>query len=62
MANSKISALPIATALQGDEAFALVQSGTTKRTTLSDIDNYVIATHITVADGTTVNLSDSYLC
>ena len=44
MANSKISALPIATALQGDEAFALVQSGTTKRTTLSDIDNYVIAT------------------
>lgn len=59
MANSKISALPIATALQGDEAFALVQSGTTKRTTLSDIDNYVIATHITVADGTTVNLSDS---
>jgi len=59
MANSKISALPIATALQGDEAFALVQSGTTKRTTLSDIDNYVIETHITVADGNTINLSDS---
>ena len=59
MANSKISALPIATALQGDEAFALVQSGTTKRTTLSDIDNYIIATHITVADGTTINLSDT---
>ena len=59
MANSKISALPIATALQGDESFALVQSGTTKRTTLSDIDNYVIATHITVADSTTINLSDS---
>ena len=59
MANSKISALPIATALQGDESFALVQNGTTKRTTLSDIDNYVIATHITVADGTTINLSDS---
>ena len=59
MANSKISALPIATALQGDESFALVQNGTTKRTTLSDIDNYVIETHITVADGTTVNLSDS---
>ena len=59
MANSKISALPIATALQGDESFALVQNGTTKRTTLSDIDNYVIATHITVADGNTINLSDS---
>ena len=59
MANSKISALPIATALQGDESFALVQSGTTKRTTLSDIDNYVIETHITVADGNTINLSDS---
>tara|TARA_R110000868_G_scaffold399009_3_gene672521 strand:- start:230 stop:688 length:459 start_codon:yes stop_codon:yes gene_type:complete len=59
MANSKISDLPIASALQGDEAFALVQSGTTKRTTLSDIDNYIIATDITVADGTTINLSDN---
>ena len=59
MANSKISALPIATALQGNESFALVQNGTTKRTTLSNIDNYVIATDITVADGDTINLSDS---
>jgi hypothetical protein len=59
MANSKISELPIATALQGNESFALVQNGTTKRTTLSNIDNYVIATDITVADGDTINLSDS---
>jgi hypothetical protein len=59
MANSKISNLPIATALQGNESFALVQNGTTKRTTLSNIDNYVIATDITVADGDTINLSDS---
>ena len=59
MANSKISTLPIATALQGNESFALVQNGTTKRTTLSNIDNYVIATDITVADGDTINLSDS---
>jgi len=59
MANLKISELPSASALQGDESFALVQSSTTKKTTLSDIDNYVIATHITVADGSIVNLSDS---
>ena len=59
MANLKISELPSSSALQGDESFALVQSGTTKKTTLSDIDNYVIATHITVEDGDTINLSDT---
>tara|TARA_R110000822_G_scaffold287427_1_gene408692 strand:+ start:428 stop:883 length:456 start_codon:yes stop_codon:yes gene_type:complete len=59
MGNLKISELPTATALQGTEVFALVQSGTTSNTTLNDIDNYLIATSLTVVDGQTVNLSDT---
>ena len=59
MGNLKISELPTATALQGTEVFALVQGGTTSNTTLNDIDNYLIATSLTVVDGQTVNLSDT---
>ena len=59
MGNLKISELPTATALQGTEIFVLVQSGTTRNTTLNDIDNYLIATSLTVVDGQTVNLSDT---
>ena len=59
MGNLKISELPTATALQGTEIFVLVQSGTTSNTTLNDIDNYLIATSLTVVDGQTVNLSDT---
>ena len=59
MANSKISELPIATELQGGELFAIVQNGTTKQTTLNQIDNYLIPTNLTVQPDVTVNLSDT---
>jgi len=59
MANSKISELPIATELQGGELFAIVQNGTTKQTTLNQIDNYLIPTNLTVQPDVTVNLSDA---
>jgi hypothetical protein len=59
MANYKISELPIATELQGGELFAIVQNGTTKQTTLNQIDNYLIPTNLTVQPDVTVNLSDA---
>mgnify|MGYP000465624029 FL=1 len=59
MANLKISALPVATDLQGGELFAIVQGGVTKQTTLNQIDNYLIPTSLTVAPDVTVNLSDA---
>jgi len=58
MANLKISALPIATELQGGELFAVVQNGETKQTTLNDIDNYLIPTTLVVLADTVVNLND----
>lgn len=59
MANLKISALPVATELQGGEIFAIVQGGVTKQTTLNNIDNYLIPTSLTVQPGVTVNLGDA---
>ena len=59
MANSKISALPIATALQGDENIVVVQGGVTTKSTVQNIVNYIVPTQLTVTEGTTVNLSDS---
>jgi len=59
MANLKISALPVATDLQGGELFAIVQGGATKQTTLNQIDNYLIPTNLIVQPGVTVNLSDA---
>ena len=59
MANYKISELPIATELQGGELFAIVQNGTTKQTTLNQIDNYLIPTNLTSQPDVTVNLSDA---
>ena len=59
MANSKISALPIATALQGDENIVVVQGGVTTKSTVQNIVNYIVPTSLTVSEGTTVNLSDS---
>jgi len=58
MANAKISALPIATELQGSELFAVVQGGETKQTTLNDIDNYLIPTTLVVLADTVVSLND----
>ena len=38
--NLKISQLPVSTALQGDESIVVVQSSTTKQSTVQDIVNY----------------------
>ena len=59
MANLKISALPAATALQGDENIVVVQDGVTKKSAIQNIVNYIAPTSLTVTEGTTVNLSDS---
>jgi len=59
MANLKISQLPTSTALQGNEAIVVVQSNTTKQSTVQNIVNYIVPTSLTVTEGTTVNLSDS---
>ena len=59
MANLKISALPVATALQGEEKLVVVQGGVTKQSTVQNIVNYIVPTSLTVSEGTTVNLSDS---
>jgi hypothetical protein len=59
MANLKISQLPVSTALQGDEAIVVVQSNTTKQSTVQNILNYIVPTSVTVSSGQTVNLSDS---
>ena len=58
MANLKISQLPTSTALQGDEAIVVVQSNTTKQSTVQHILNYIVPTSVTVSSGQTVNLSD----
>lgn len=59
MADKKISQLSSASALQGDETFAVVQSSTTKKADIHAVKNYIVPTHITVSSGDTVNLSDS---
>ena len=59
MGNLKISALPAATALQGDENIVVVQGAVTKQSTVQNIVNYIVPTSLTVTQGTTVNLSDS---
>ena len=59
MGNLKISALPAATALQGNENIVVVQGAVTKQSTIQNIVNYIVPTSLTVTEGTTVNLSDS---
>ena len=59
MADKKISQLSAASALQGDETFAVVQSSTTKKADIHAVKNYIVPTTLTVAKDTTVNLSDS---
>jgi len=59
MANAKISALPIATELQGSELIAAVQNGDTKQTTVSKLKNYFVSTDITVEAGVDVDLNQS---
>lgn len=59
MANSKISALPIATELQGGELIATVQNGDTKQTTVSKFKNYFVSTDITAEAGVDIDLNQS---
>lgn len=58
MANLKISELPQATELQGDELFATVQGGVTKQTTINDVNNFIIPLNLSVTAGDVINLSD----
>lgn len=60
MANKKISALNVATALQGTELIPVVQSSETKYTTVKDIVNYLVPTALTVSVASgTVDLDSS---
>lgn len=59
MADKKISQLPTATALQGDEEFVFVQGNKSRKVTLNEIDNTVIGHDLVVSADTTINLDDS---
>ena len=59
MPNAKISELTSASALDGTEQIAVVQSSTTVKTTVNDVKNYLIATNITVSASETVDLGDA---
>ena len=60
MADKKISELTAATALQGNELIPVVQSSTTKYSTIKDIVNYLKPTTLTVSvAGGTVDLGSS---
>lgn len=58
MADKRISALDTATALGGTEQLPLVQSGTTKKTTVNGIKNYLIATNLTAQASVDVDLAN----
>lgn len=59
MANKKISELTAATALDGTEIIAVVQSSATVRTTVNEVKNYLIATNIDVSATQSVDLGDA---
>ena len=59
MADKKISELSSASALAGTEQIALVQSSITKKATINDISNYIIAKEDTVMDGDIVDMDSS---
>jgi len=64
MANKKISELTTASTLTGSEEFALVQSSTTKKSTLTVLQHYIVnklePTNLTlVSGGADIDLGDS---
>ena len=63
MADKRISALDTATDLQGTEQVPLVQSSTTRKTTLTDVQHFIVnhldPVTLTVSDGQTVDLNTS---
>ena len=54
--DKKISQLGDASALQGDEIFPIVQSSTTKKATLHQVKNYIVAQHLTAQADVDVDL------
>jgi hypothetical protein len=54
--DKKISQLGDASALQGDETFPIVQSSTTKKATLHQVKNYIVAQHLTAQADVDVDL------
>ena len=63
MADKKISQLDTATDLQGTEQLPLVQSSTTRKTTLTDVQHFIVnhldPVTLTVSSGQTVDLNAS---
>lgn len=59
MADKKISELTTATTILGTEDVPIVQSGTTKKTTIHDVSNKYISKAQTAQAGVNVNLDDS---
>jgi len=59
MADKKITQLNTATALQGDEDIVVVQSSETKKATLHQIKNYIVAVHLTAEVNVDVDLGVS---
>lgn len=59
MADKKISELTSASALTGTELVPLVQSSTTKKTTINDITNHIITVSKTASAGESVDLDSS---
>jgi len=57
--SKKISQLDSISSIQETDLIAVVQSGSTQKATISQIENYLIPTSLTVSSGDTVNLSDS---
>jgi len=59
MADKKISQLNSATPLQGDESIVVVQGGETKKSTMHNIKNYIVAVHLTAEANVDVDLGVS---
>jgi len=57
--SKKISQLDSISSIQETDLIAVVQSGSTQKATISQIENYLIPTNLTMSDGDTINLSDS---
>jgi hypothetical protein len=58
MPNYKISELPVASTLTGDELIAVVQGGITKQSLVYNVVSFIKPYSLTVQDGVNVDLSD----
>ena len=55
----KISQLNAISSIQETDLIAVVQSGSTQKAKISQIENYLVPTNLTASAGQTINLSDS---